>query len=231
MSAATQPRTVVITGCTRGIGRALVDELVRLGQRVAGCGRSAEHVAELARAHPGGLFQAVDVRDDAAVGRFARAVLDAFGAPDLVINNAALINRNAPLWKVPASEFSDVVDVNVKGVASVVRHFAPAMVERASGVIVNVSSGWGRSADAEVAPYCATKFAVEGLSQSLAQELPRGMACVALSPGVVDTDMLRSAMGGGASRAPSPERWAKRAAPVLLALGPRDNGTSIDVTG
>lgn len=227
--AASDTRVIAITGCTRGIGRALADELARLGHRVAGCGRNQAQIAELARLHPGHVFRSVDVRDDAAVGAWAREVLETFGAPDLVVNNAALINRNAPLWKVPAAEFSDVVDVNVKGVASVVRHFAPSMIERGSGVFVNLSSGWGRSTDAEVAPYCATKFAIEGLSSALAKELPQGMASIALSPGVVDTDMLRSCMGSGAGGAPTPVEWAKRAVPRILAFGPRDNGKSLTI--
>jgi len=69
------------------------------------------------------------------------------------LNNAGLINRNARLWEIGAGEFSQVVDVNLKGVANVIRHFVPAMVKNKSGVIVNFSSGWGRSTDAEVAPY------------------------------------------------------------------------------
>ena len=73
-----------------------------------------------------------------------------------------------------------------------------------SGVIVNFSSGWGRSTDAEVAPYCATKWAIEGLTQAFAQELPSGMAAVALNPGIINTDMLQSCFGGSASGYPSP---------------------------
>jgi NAD(P)-dependent dehydrogenase (short-subunit alcohol dehydrogenase family) len=105
------------------------------------------------------------------------------------------------------------------------------MVERSSGVIVNFSSGWGRSADAEVAPYCATKWAIEGLTQSLAQELPSGMAAVPLNPGIIDTEMLRSTFGGSASAYPSAAQWAKRAAPFLLGLGPKDNGRQLTAPG
>src|SRR6185312_5432116 len=119
-------------------------------------------------------FSVINVADDSQAATWAKKILQSRGVPDLLINNAALINRNAPLWQVSAQEFSDVIDVNIKGVANVIRHFVPAMVARKSGVIVNFSSGWGRSTDAEVAPYCATKWAVEGLTQSLAQELPAG---------------------------------------------------------
>ena len=76
-------------------------------------------------------FDAVDVADDAQVRRWADATLAALGGVDLLINNAALINRNAPLWKVPADEFSRVIDVNIKGVANVIRHFVPSMVAAA----------------------------------------------------------------------------------------------------
>jgi NAD(P)-dependent dehydrogenase (short-subunit alcohol dehydrogenase family) len=214
---------VLLTGVSRGIGRALALELARLGQTVIGCARS--------RTDPGTLsdFEAVDVSDDAAVARWAQRVLAQHGAPDLLVNNAGLMNEQLELWKIPARQFDALIDTNVKGVANVIRHFVPAMVARGSGVIVNMSSGWGRSTDAKVAPYCASKYAVEGLSQALAQELPKGMCCVALSPGVVDTDMLRQCWADEAGGYEQPEAWAKRAAPFLLRLGPNDNGQSLDV--
>ena len=103
------------------------------------------------------------------------------------------------------------------------------MVKRKSGVIVNFSSGWGRSTDAEVAPYCATKWAIEGLTQALAQELPPGMATVPLNPGIINTDMLQSCFGGSASGYPTAEEWAKIAVPFLLKLGASDNGRPLTV--
>src|SRR5439155_21011309 len=169
-------------------------------------------------------FAAVDVTSDEQVGAWAEQVVSKHGAPDFLLNNAAIINRNAPLWKVSAAEFSDVMDVNIKGVANVIRHFVPAMIERGKGVIVNFSSGWGRSTDAEVAPYCATKWAIEGLAQALAQELPSGLAAIALNPGIINTEMLQSCFGSSASAYPTPEQWAKKAVPFLLGLGPKHNG-------
>ena len=166
----------------------------------------------------------MDVASDEQVAAWARCILQSHGAPDLLLNNAALINRNAPLWEVSAKEFSDIIDVNIKGVANVIRHFVPVMVARSSGVIVNFSSGWGRSTDAEVAPYCATKWAIEGLTQSLAQELPSGMAAVPLNPGIIDTDMLRSCFGGSSTSYPSPSKWAKVTVPFLLGISAKNNG-------
>lgn len=218
-------KTILITGVTRGLGRAMAEEFIRLGHIVAGCGRSEKIIAELQDqfAAPND-FTAVNVADETQVIAWAGRVLPAHGPPDLLLNNAALINRNAKLWEVPAQEFSDVIDVNIKGVTNVIRHFVPAMVQRRRGVIVNFSSGWGRSTDAEVAPYCATKWAIEGLTQALAQELPPGMAAVPLNPGIIATDMLRSCFGGSASGYLPPRAWAKAAVPFLLNINPADNG-------
>ncbi|MFQ5733394.1 MAG: SDR family oxidoreductase [Planctomycetaceae bacterium] len=225
-----QHRTIVVTGCTRGLGRALTGRFVDAGHTVVGCGRSTDRIEQL-REEFGSphRFDAVDVRDDAAVGAWAGRILADLEPPDLLVNNAALINANAPLWDVPADAFSAVIDVNVKGVVNVIRHFVPAMIERRRGVIVNFSSGWGRSTSPEVAPYCATKWAVEGLTKALASELPDGMAAVPLNPGIIDTEMLRSCFGSGAGHYPNADEWGRVAAPFLLELGPGDNGESLSV--
>lgn len=223
-------KTVLITGATRGLGRAMVEEFARRGHIVVGCGRDAAAVERLRREFgPPHDFRAVDVASDEQVRAWAKAVLASHGPPDLLLNNAGVANRLAPLWKLSAAEFDRVVDVNLKGVANVIRHFVPAMVERGRGVIVNFSSGWGRSTDAHVAPYCATKWAIEGLTRALAQELPRGMAAVPLNPGIINTDMLRSCFGDSARHYPTPEEWARVAVPFLLKLGPADNGKPLTV--
>jgi NAD(P)-dependent dehydrogenase (short-subunit alcohol dehydrogenase family) len=221
-------KIILITGVSRGLGHALTEEFIRLGHTVVGCGRSEKEIARLRKQFPApNDFSVVDVADDSQVAAWAKRILQSHAAPDLLLNNAALINRNAPLWKVSAQEFSDVIDVNIKGVANVIRHFVPAMIKRGRGVIVNFSSGWGRSTDAEVAPYCATKWAVEGLTQSLAQELPPGLAAVPLNPGIINTDMLQSCFAGGASNYPAPAEWAKSAAPFLLKINSADNGRQL----
>ena len=225
-------KTILITGVSRGLGRAMTEEFIRLGHTVIGCGRSEQAIADLKKQflapHD---FAAVDVSSDDQVASWAERVLKSHGPPDLLLNNAALMARNAPLWEVPAREFSDVIDVNIKGVANVIRHFVPAMVARRAGVIVNFSSGWGRSADAEVAPYCATKWAIEGLTNSLSQELPSGMAAVPLNPGIIDTDMLRSTFGGSANSYPAASEWARSAVPFLLKISAKDNGRQLSVHG
>jgi NAD(P)-dependent dehydrogenase (short-subunit alcohol dehydrogenase family) len=225
-----EQKIILITGVSRGLGRAMVEEFIRLGHTVLGCGRSEKETGQLRKqfAAPHD-FTVVDVSADEPVAAWAKRVLKAHGAPDLLLNNAGLINRNARLWEVGAEEFSRVVDVNIKGVVNVIRHFVPEMVRRRTGVIVNFSSAWGRSTAAEVAPYCATKWAIEGLTQALAQELSPGMAAVPLNPGIINTDMLRSCFGGSASGYPIPEEWAKIAVPFLLKLGPSDNGRPLTI--
>jgi NAD(P)-dependent dehydrogenase (short-subunit alcohol dehydrogenase family) len=225
-------RTIVITGVTRGLGHALALRFDGMGHRVAGCGRSRVRLEELRGVlSDGSRADLVNVASSIQVRTWAEKVLESHGPPDLLLNNAGVINVNAPLWEVPEEELGLVVDVNLKGTYYVIRNFLPAMLERGSGVVVNFSSGWGRSAEAELAPYCATKWAIEGMTRALAHELPKELAAVALNPGVIHTDMLESSSGQSAKSYPGPEKWAERAAPFLLSLGPEHNGKSSTVPG
>ena len=192
--------------------------------------RNPEHIEILRREYPAPhRFASVDVSDDSQVSSWAVHILNTVGVPDLLINNAALVNTNAPLWEIQACEFDGLTSVNINGVANVIRHFVPAMVKINRGVIVNFSSGWGRGTSANVAPYCATKWAIEGLTKALAQELPQGMAAVPLNPGIIDTDMLHISFGNEAGAYEPPEQWAARAIRKILTFGPKDSGKSLSV--
>jgi len=221
-------KVIVITGCTRGLGRALAGCLAERGHTVVGCGRSRSGVHELHRTfgfpHS---FTVVDVSSDLQVRAWAKQVLANYGPPDMLINNAGAANSPRPLWEVSSEEFSRVVDVNIKGIANTVRYFVPAMIQCRKGVVVNFSSEWGRTTSAGVAPYCGSKWAVEGLTKALAMELPEGLTAVAYSPGIVCTDMLRLCFGDAAAQYPSPEQWAEKATPHLLSLGAKQNGRSL----
>lgn len=231
-AAAAGPRTVLITGVSRGLGRALALELARRGHAVVGCGRSADPIRSLEAeiASPSRHFLTVaDVRSDSSMAELAKAVVEKKQIPDIIVNNAGTINRNNKTWNVPAKEFDAVVDTNIKGTANVLRHFVPLMLQKKHGMIINLSSGWGRSSAAEVAPYCASKWAIEGLTRSLAKELPPGLAAIALSPGVVNTDMLASCFGTSSALYQSTEQWAPKAATMILSLSLEDNGASLTV--
>jgi NAD(P)-dependent dehydrogenase (short-subunit alcohol dehydrogenase family) len=223
-----EQRRVAITGVSRGLGRAMVSQFVELGHQVSGCCRDAGTAAELQTQYGDShLFQVADVTNRGTIAAWRQATCDAFGVPDLLLNNAALINKNAPLWEVGSDEFSAILQVNIGGIHNVIAEFVPAMIRAGTGVIVNFSSTWGRSTSPEVAPYCATKFAVEGLTKALASELPDGLCAVPFNPGIINTDMLQSCFGSQASAFPSADDWAAETVPRLLEIGRKDNGRSL----
>lgn len=166
---------VMITGCTRGLGQAMARSFAARGWRVSGCGTKQDAVdrldAELGKLGNGHQIWNCDVTSAEGVAAMAGGILATDGAPDLLLNNAAIINPNTPLWEVTPEVFSRVIDVNLNGIHLVLRALLPAMIARGSGIIVNFSSGWGRSTSPEVAPYCCTKWGVEGLTQALSQRL------------------------------------------------------------
>ncbi len=221
-------KAVVITGVTRGLGRAMAEKFIALGHTVLGCGRSRDLIDQLRHKWPKRHdWDVVDVTNPGQVENWMARLHKKCGAPDLLINNAGLINQNAPLWKVSAREFDAVIDVNLKGTANVIRSFLPNMIKKHHGIVVNFSSGWGRSAEKDVAPYVATKWAIEGLTQAMALEMPEGLAVVALNPGIINTEMLQSCFGDSAAHYPSAARWADTAVPFLLKLDASDNGHAL----
>jgi NAD(P)-dependent dehydrogenase (short-subunit alcohol dehydrogenase family) len=223
-------KLIVITGVSRGLGQAMTEGFIQLGHTVLGCARSQAAVEKLNQKFGSPhKFTALDVANEEQVQTWAKQLLSDYGAPDLLINNAAIINDLAPLWQIPSEDFSHLIDVNIKGVANVIRHFVPAMIEKGSGIIVNLSSGWGRSTSAQVSSYCASKWAIEGLTGSLAQELPDGMAAIPLSPGIIHTEMLEVCYGEDAANYTAIADWVDKAVPFLLQLSPSDNGMPLTV--
>ena len=226
-------RIAIVTGANSGIGFETARVLAAKGATVIMACRNLDKAhpkaEEIRERYPGAKVEVLhlDLDDLESVRTFAEAFKAKYDRLDLLINNAGIINRNARLWEISAEEFGRVLDTNVDGTANVIRAFLPAMMARGGGVVVNMSSGWGRSTSPEVAPYCASKWAIEGLTQALSQELPAGLAAVAVSPGVVDTDMLRSCWAESAASCPTPEMWAKGATEFLLSLGIEHNGLSL----
>jgi NAD(P)-dependent dehydrogenase (short-subunit alcohol dehydrogenase family) len=198
---------VVITGTTRGLGKALKAELERRGHTVRSCSRPQ-----------------VDVRDYASLARFAETPCD------LLIANAAVAIPGTRLWELDPEAFATLLDTNVKGVFHTLRAFLPGMVERRQGVAAVMSSDWGRSASALVSAYCASKWALEGMVRAVSRELPLGVAAVLVDPGNVNTEMLRLALGQDlAARYPSAEEWAVTAAPFFEGLGVEHNGRCLKI--
>lgn len=204
----------LVTGASRGIGRALAAAL-----RAEGC-----EVLGAARTEGPGVLRC-DVSMPAEVDRlFART-----GPVDLLVNNAAVIHEPRNLVDVPLAEWRRLLDTNVLGMVAVLRAYVPAMNARGHGVVCNLSSTWGRTVDARQAPYCATKWAVEGLSKALAEEVAEGVVVLAVNPGVVATDMLRTCFEGATLGATPPEECAQAFLAMLRRVTPAWNGRSVDL--
>jgi len=221
-------RRIAITGVGQGLGRSLTHRFITLGHIVWGCDLNGGAIAQLQQQYPAlHQFQTVDVTQPDRVNAWADAVLRQ-GTPDLLINNAGHTPPMAPFWELPATEFDRTLAVNVQGVANVLRAFLPAMVAQQQGIIVTLSARWGRQGAAHAAAYCASKWAIEGLTQAIALELPAGMAAVTFSPGAVHTHALEVVYGAEkAATYPSPDDWAKQAAETLLAIAPEQNGQAL----
>lgn len=225
-----EPRRIVLTGATRGLGRAMTHGFISAGHTVLGCGRNAELIQNLVREYPNHHdFQSVDVANWEDVHSWAQRLVKQYGAPDLLINNASVMVMPAPLWTVSDAEFTRIMDINVNGTVNTIRAFVPAMIQRSQGIIINITSGWGRSTSPDVAPYCASKFAVEGLTQALAQELPDGLAAIPLNPGVINTDMLKECYADEADHYPTADEWAETAVPYILNVRPEHNGMPLTI--
>jgi NAD(P)-dependent dehydrogenase (short-subunit alcohol dehydrogenase family) len=214
-----QGRVAVVTGASRGIGRATATLLAGAGARVAGCAR-----------HAAAGIIACDVGRPADVAQFAEQVLREFGTPDLVVNNAGVVTRGR-LEETSIDSWDQVLDANLKGTFLVTRAFLPAMRARKSGRIVNVASISGRQGTAGLTAYCAAKHGVVGLTRALAEELrDDGIAVNAVCPGSVDTEMLRAGMPD-ARPDMSPEDVANVVIYLAAYAPPALTGSCVDVFG
>jgi NAD(P)-dependent dehydrogenase (short-subunit alcohol dehydrogenase family) len=201
-------RTIVITGASRGLGAGLAEAFRRRGLRLGLCARSAPALAP----GPEVVAERLDVRDAAALARFTAAVEARFGAIDLWINNAGVLEPIAPLREVAAEEARVHLEVNVLGVLlgsqAYVRHLRRRGGE---GVLVNVSSGAATKAYAGWSVYCAGKAAVERLTECVAlEEAAHGLRAYAVAPGVVDTDMQALIRRTPVERFPEAPRFVER---------------------
>lgn len=178
-------KVAVITGASRGLGAGLARAFAARGLLLGLCARSAPALEDGPRV----VARQLDVADAAAVERFCADVAVRLGPIDLWINNAAVLDPMGPVRSVDAAEAGRALDVSVGGVL----HGTQAFVRHVRstgrrGVLVNVSSGAARTAYAGWGVYCAAKAAVERLTEVVALEEP-SVRCLAVSPGVIDTDM------------------------------------------
>ena len=187
-------KTAIVTGGSRGIGRAIVEVLAADGADVAffyrGNREAADAVvaAAVAAGHAVAAEQ-VDIRDSAACAAAVERVADRRERIDILVNNAGVIRDN-PLTGFSDADVADVLDTNVTGLFNMTRAVAPYMISRRSGRIINVSSVAGDKGGRGQTNYAASKGAVNAFTRALAVELaPRKIAVNAVAPGVIDTEM------------------------------------------
>ena len=199
-------KTALITGAAKGIGRAAALELARRGYRVCIHYNTSEEEAERTRAEAVDILRAqegdvpaeglviclkADLRSGEEVRTLADRLISAWGCPDVIVNNAG-VSQIAQIQDVTEDQWDLVQGSDLKSVYQVIRAFIPAMIERKSGSIVNVSSMWGQVGGSCESVYSAAKGGVISFTKALAKELgPSGIRVNCVAPGCIMTDMMK----------------------------------------
>ena len=224
---------VAITGCRRGLGRALVDAFADAGATVIAHARTQGQAREIAD-QTGDRVVPVwgDVRDVELSSRITEAAAP-HGGVDVLILNAGIINTMGPLMQADTAEFADVLAVNVTAQLALIQSTVPGMAERGRCAVIWLTSGLGRFGLPGYGAYCASKHAVEGMMKVLAEEHgAEGIVSVAVAPGMVQTDMLRTALGtNDVSEHQTPLATARGFVALTAGLNASHNGQSIDIAG
>jgi 3-oxoacyl-[acyl-carrier protein] reductase len=189
-----EDKTVLVTGAATGIGRAIAVALAAAGARIAvnHLGRAAEArqvVKEAASAGASAIEVEADITKAAKVERMVNKVRDALGPIDILVNNAGVILEK-PFLETTEEDWDFVLATDLKAVFLCSRAVLPAMVERGSGIVINIASELGFLGRELYAPYCAAKAGVIGLTRAMAREFAPAIRVNAIAPGPIDTPML-----------------------------------------
>ncbi len=185
----------LVTGASRGIGRAIAEHLGRAGMTVIGTATTAEGAESISRylsdAGVKGRGMAANVGDDDSVAALISAIEEEFGVPTILVNNAG-VTRDNLLMRMKSEEWNTVINTNLTSLYRVCKACLKGMTRARRGRIINISSVVGSSGNAGQSNYCASKAGIEGFTRSLAKEIgSRGITVNAVAPGFIDTDMTK----------------------------------------
>jgi NAD(P)-dependent dehydrogenase (short-subunit alcohol dehydrogenase family) len=191
-------KVALVTGASKGIGKAVAAAYAKQGARVFVCARNETELQRAVREirAAGGQVHglAADVGNPEDAKRIAREVEQQSGAIHILVNNASLLGPRVPISQYPLSAWEDVLRVNLTGPFLMIQEALKVMIPRREGSIINVSSGVGRMGRARWGAYAASKFGLEGLTQTTAEEVREfGIRVNAVNPGPTRTDMRASA--------------------------------------
>lgn len=227
---------VVITGASKGLGRALAMRYAAEGATLGLCARTAHPLEELRNSlvSSGSRVFAMpcDISNSVEVQTFSEKVIAELGHVDVLVNNASRLGERLPVVEYPVGEWDEVIQTNVHGPFFMTRLLVPAMMKRGSGAVINVSSSVGRAGRKLWGAYAVSKFALEGFTQVLAEELrPYNIRVNSVNPGPLATDMRKKAYP---AEDPSTLRTPDQVTDVFVYLASDDgvgiSGQSLDAS-
>lgn len=188
------PKTVIVTGASKGIGKAIALEFAQKGHNIVINYRGSLPVELIKEIQQFG-GSAIGIKADVSIFDEAKNLIDAakekFGSVDVLVNNAGITCDNL-LLRMKEEEFDNVIQTNLKGAFNMIRHVSPVMLKQKSGSIINISSVVGLIGNIGQVNYAASKAGLIGMTKATARELAtRGITCNAVAPGFIDTDMTK----------------------------------------
>ena len=230
-------KVALVTGSGRGIGKAIAIAFANEGAKVALTGRNVERLEQVAAEirDAGGLADCwrMDVSREAEVEESVRKITGRWGRIDILVNNAAIIHPETPVWRTPISQWDEEMAINLRGTFICCHYVVPGMMERQQGVVINIGSSSGTVPEDRYGAYGATKWGVIGYTTALAKSVrPHGVQVNGLNPGWVDTDMTAGDKPPGAGPEWTQPEDISRAALFLAAHAPADmTGQFINLFG
>lgn len=222
-------KTIIVTGSGRGIGEYIAKRLGREGANVVVTSRTVKEIEKVCKeiSDAGGkaIFIKGDVTREKDVKEVIGKTIKEFGKIDVLVSNAGFGLRKH-LWETDVKEFEEVMDVNAKGVFLYMKNIIPVMEEH-GGLIINISSGAGKVGIPTLSAYCASKFAVIGLTEAAAGEV-KNIKIVALCPGSVDVGMFKRLFPGEKADL-KPEEVAEKVADICIHPEKYRSGQSIEL--